>query len=75
MMHINALRECLQKNNVPFSCGVWKTNGDKMYCNNVVCTSTFFENDTANLLFVDSREVRKVRIKNFFEYNDQEIYL
>ena len=76
MMHINALREALNNNNnIPFSCGVWKANGEKMYCRNVVCTSTYFEKDSANLLFIDSREVRKVRIKAFFEYNDQEIYL
>ncbi len=75
MMHINSLRESLQKNDVPFDCGLWKANGEKMFCRNVVCTSTFFDKDTANLLFVESREIRKVRIKNFFEFNNQEIYL
>ena len=75
MMHINALRESLQKNNIPFNCGVWKANGEIMYCKNVVCTSTFFEKDSANLLFLDNREVRKVKLKCFFEFNDQEIYL
>ena len=75
MMHINSLRESLRNNNTPFSCGVWKSNGEKMFCENVVCTSTFFEKDTANLLFIESREIRKVKIKNFFEFNNQEIYL
>lgn len=45
-----------------------------MYCDDVKCTSTFTENQTANLLFPNN-QVRKVRIKHIFEVNDNEIYL
>ncbi len=69
------MRKALSKNNIPFNCGIWKANGEKMYCRNVVCTSTHFKGNTANIMFLDNREVRKVRIVSFFEFNDQEIYL
>ncbi len=74
-MHISLVRKALQVNNIPFNCGVWKANGEKMYCRNVVCTSTNFKAHSANLKFIESGEIRKVKIVSFFEFNDEEIYL
>lgn len=75
MIHTSLLRKIL-RDNVPFNCKVWKiSTGEILTYNNVVCTSSNFERNTANLLFVESREVRKVRIICIFEVNDVEIYI
>ncbi len=74
MIHISIVRKIL-KEGKPFSCKVWKKNGEILAYNNVVCTSTFFEKNSANLLFIESREVRKVRLITIFEINDEEIHI
>lgn len=74
MLHINQLRAIL-KSQQPFSCKVWKSNGDVLSYNNVVATSTFFENDTVNLKFIDSGVIRKARIICIWEVNDEEIFI
>lgn len=75
MLHINVLRKILREGK-PFSCRVWKiSTGEILNYNNVVCTSTNFQRNTANLLFVESRQIRKVRIICIFELNDEEIYI
>jgi hypothetical protein len=74
MIHINQVRSIL-KSKQPFSCLVWKKNGDILRYNDVVCTSTFFENDTANLKFIQSGQVRKVIIITIFEINDEEVII
>lgn len=75
MIHINVLRKILQKNNIPFNCKVWKSDGEILIYNNVVCTSTNFHRNTANLKFLESGEIRKTRIVSIFEFNDEEIIL
>lgn len=74
MIHIKIVRDIL-KQGEPFNCLVWKKNGEIMVCNNVVCTSSNFQRNTANLIFVESREVRKVRIISIFEVNDEEVII
>lgn len=74
MLHINQLRAILRAHQ-PFSCKVWKSNGDILIYNNVVCTSTFFENGTANLKFLNSGQIRKVPVIFIWEVNDEEIYI
>lgn len=75
MLHTSLLRKIL-RDGKPFNCKCWKIGtAEILTYNNVVCTSTFFENNTANLLFVESRQVRKVRIITIFEVNDEEIYI
>ncbi|MFZ4582096.1 MAG: hypothetical protein ACOYM7_05545 [Paludibacter sp.] len=75
MIHTSILRKIL-KDDKPFNCRCWKNStGEILTYNNVVCTSSNFERNTANLLFVESREVRKVRIISIFEINDEEIYI
>ena len=74
MIHISQLRKTLQAGK-PFACKVWKKNGEIMHCQEVVCTSSNFRRNTANLLFVESRQVRKVTVMCIYELNDEEIYI
>lgn len=74
MLHISILRKVLAEKK-PFNCRVWTAKGEIMECQNVVCTSTFHKGNTANLLFTDSREVRKVKVICIFEINDEEVYI
>ena len=74
MIHISQLRKILTEKK-PFSCRVWTASGEIMSCKEVVCTSTYHKGKTANLLFIESREVRKVRVICIFEVNDNEIYI
>ena len=74
MIHISIVRKIL-KEGKPFSCRVWKKNGDILIYNNVVCTSTNFRKNSANLKFIESGEIRKVRIITIWEINDTEIHI
>jgi hypothetical protein len=75
MIHTSILRKIL-RDGKPFNCKVWKIGtGEILSYNNVVCTSSNFERNTANLLFVESRQIRKVRVICIFEINDEEIYI
>jgi len=75
MIHTSLLRKIL-RDGKPFNCKVWKgTTGEILTYNNVVCTSSNFQRNTANLIFVESRELRTVRIISIFEVNDEEIYI
>ncbi len=73
MLYINELRNILNSKK-EFNCRVWLSTGEIMVCNKVVCTSNYHKG-TANLLFTESREVRKVRVICIFEINDEEIYI
>lgn len=74
MLHVNQLRAILRAHE-PFDCKVWKTNGEIAVYSNVVATSTFFENGTVNLKFINSGQIRKVQVIFIFEINDEEIYI
>lgn len=74
MIGINTLRKILDSKE-PFDCKVWRKDAEILHYKNVICTSTNFKRNTANLLFIESRQMRKVRIVMFFEINDIEIYL
>ena len=74
MLHINVVRKVLAEQK-PFSCRVWKKNGEISVYNNVVATSTYFENNTVNLKFIDSGQIRKLPILFMFELNDEEIFI
>ena len=73
MIHISTLRKTLNSKK-EFNCKVWTSKGEILICNKVVCTSNYHKG-TANLLFTESREVRKVRVICIFELNDEEIYI
>lgn len=53
----------------------WDNEGNVIEANGVVCTSSFHENNTFNLLYTVSREVRKIRAWNILELNGEEVCL
>jgi hypothetical protein len=75
MIHISDVHKMLTNPKTEFSCRVWKSNGEIMNCRNVVCTSSYFAENTATLLFTESRQIRKIRLIAMFELNDEEIYI
>lgn len=56
----------------PFDVSFWKKNGDIVEAKGVVCTSSYFEKNTFNLLFPNG-EFRKVRAWNIFNLNGKEV--
>ncbi len=75
MIHLSTLHKILRDNKTPFSCKLWKKNGDILIYKDVVCTSSHHASNTATLLFTESREIRKVKVICIFEINDEEIYI
>lgn len=74
MIHISTLRKEINKKK-PMSIRFWKKSGEIVVANNVVCTSSFFKNDTVNIRFLNSGEIRKIRLSSIFEFNNQEVCL
>jgi len=72
MIHISQVRKLLMTHD-PCNLHFWKRNGDTVKADNVICTSSFFENDTVNLKFLNSKEFRKIRVISIFKFNDQEV--
>lgn len=80
MIHIGRLpqlMERLDKNGrrMPFSCEVVVKDGRRIKVDQCVCTSTFSDSRTANIMFLPSMEVRKVYILGIVRFNDEEVYL
>jgi hypothetical protein len=63
------LLESQQEVNIKY----WTKKGEVIATGKVVCTSSFKKNNTFNILFIESREVRKLRAWNIFELNGQEV--
>lgn len=60
----------------PFDCLAWKmSTGEVLNYSNVVCTSSNFERNTVNLKFINSGEVRTVRVITIFEINNEQVYI
>jgi len=74
MIHIGKVRKILNTHD-PLSIKYWKRNGEIVSAQNVVCTSSYFENDTVNLKHLNSDEFRKVRVLTIFELNGEEVCL
>lgn len=71
MIHIKNARKIMDSG-LPFSCLAWKiSTGEVMNYSNVVCTSSNFERNTVNLKFINSGEVRTVRVITIFEINNE----
>ena len=60
---------------VPANLKFWDKDGQVIEANEVVCTSSYNENNTINLLFTISRVSRTVRILSIFEFNGVEVCL
>ncbi|MFK5855242.1 MAG: hypothetical protein QM503_03860 [Bacteroidota bacterium] len=72
MIHVGKVRKQLMEHQ-PVSLKFWKRNGEIVAANNVVCTSSYFKNDTVNLKFLTSDEFRKIRVLSIFEFNGEEV--
>lgn len=74
MIHISQVRKELSKQQ-PVSLKFWKENGEIVSATNVVQTSSYFKNDTINLKWIDSGEVRKIHATSIHEFNGEEVCL
>ena len=54
---------------------VKKSTGDIVNAERVVCTSSHFRPRSINIMFVVSREIRKVRCVSIIEINGVEVYI
>lgn len=74
MVSIYKVRQILESKQ-EVSLKFWDKDGNVIEANNVVCTSSYFEGNTFNILYTVSREVRKIRAWNIFELNGKEVCL
>lgn len=77
MIHLSALRNIIdpQDPNIKrpeFDVEVYKLNGD-LVTGRVTCTSTNWKNNTINLKFVKSGEIRKFHSILITKYNGKEV--
>lgn len=59
----------------PIDVKFWKEDGEVVHAEGVVCTSSYFQNNTANLRWPESGEIRKISVPAIFEINNQEVAL
>jgi len=80
MIHLSKLSllmERLDKNRrkVPFSLTFVKSTGELVEIKEAVCTSTFNENHTANIMILPSREIRKIYLVSIIRFNNEVLFL
>ncbi|MBW6491873.1 MAG: hypothetical protein K0B15_11845 [Lentimicrobium sp.] len=64
-----------QKQRIPFSLKFIKmSTGQIVNVKEAVCTSSYNEGKTCNLLFLPSLQVRKIHIISIVEFNGQEVF-
>ncbi|MFG5857409.1 hypothetical protein LDB17_04305 [Dysgonomonas sp. Shenzhen-Wh21] len=75
MIHIKDVRRILNsKKRVNIRC--WKMeDASVMDCKGVVCTSSNFNNNTFNIRFPDSGQIRKIKAICIFEFNGKEVII
>jgi len=74
---LNMLMDRFDKDNrrIPFSLKFVKmSTGEVVSVNEAVCTSSFNQANTLNLLFLPSLQVRKIRRISIIEFNGQQVY-
>ena len=59
----------------PVDIKFWKESGEVVQADGVVCTSTYYHNNTANIRWPESGEIRKIHVPAIFEINKQEVAL
>lgn len=84
MIHLSKIVTLMERTGkdrkpVPFSCKFVKSTGELVIVNEAVCTSSYSGgedgNVTVNLMFLQSKEVRKVRVVSIIEFNGEEVYI
>lgn len=74
MIHLKEARSILESKE-PVDVKFWKENGEIVEAHNVVCTSSYFKNDTFNIKFLINGEIRKIQAFLIFSINEMEVYL
>lgn len=74
MPHVNEARKILNSHETCSLEYVTK-GGEWVVANNVQCTSTFHQGNTANIKFQDSEEFRTIRVVLIMTINGMEVYL
>ena len=74
MIHIAQVRKELAKKE-PVRMKFYKADGSMVSADNVVMTSSYFQNDTVNLKFLTSGEFRKIHVYQIVEFNGEEVCL
>lgn len=73
-IHFNTVRQMLRSGDA-IDVKFWKSDGTIVHANNVICTSTNYQNNTVNLKFLTSKQFRKVRMVSIFEINGMEVFM
>lgn len=68
MLHLAQARKIIESRE-PFNIGFWKKDGEIVYAENVVCTSSYFHGNTFNLKFIVSEQIRKIKAVLIFDIN------
>ena len=74
MIGIKEVYEILA-NQEPVDLKFWKENGENIHAEGVVCTSSYFKNNTANIRWPESGEVRTIGVTQIYMINNQEVAL
>lgn len=74
MIHLKEARSILESKE-PVSIRFWTEKGEIVESDSVVCTSSYFKNDTFNIKFLKSEEIRKVQAFLISSVNEMEVYL
>lgn len=81
MIHISKLgllmeRKGADKRRIPFTMEfVKQSTGQVVEVKEAVCTSTFSENRSANIMFLPSLEVRKISMLSIIKFNGEEVFV
>lgn len=74
MIHLKEARSILESKE-PVSIRFWTEKGEIVESDSVVCISSYFKNDTFNIKFLKSEEIRKVQAFLISSVNEMEVYL
>ncbi|MEF8811443.1 MAG: hypothetical protein V5A47_11005 [Bacteroidales bacterium] len=74
MISIGKVHEILASQQ-PIDLKCWKDDGEVLEGEGVICTSSYYKNNTANIRWPDSGEIRKISVPAIFEINKQEVML
>ncbi len=74
MLHLAQARKIIESGQ-PINISFWKSNGDIIHANNVVCTSSYFHGNTFNFKWLNSEQFRKVKALRIFQLNDEEVFV
>ncbi len=75
MIHISQIHKLVEPAGTEFSIKFTAKKGYEVHADKAVCTSFYSRGRTMNIMFIPSREIRKVRRCTITEFNGQEVVL